>query len=111
MPGLVITLVVLVCAAAALKLPGMGKEFLPEFREGHFVLQVSAAPGTSLAEMMRIGQQISSELATNEHIATVEQQIGRAAQGRPWLFREIDHFLQTGELLPPPRIDEIAPGT
>jgi tRNA-dihydrouridine synthase B len=33
--------------------------------------------------------------------------IGRAAQGRPWLFREIEHFLQTGELLPPPRIDEI----
>ncbi|WP_321859135.1 tRNA dihydrouridine synthase DusB [Burkholderia cenocepacia] len=33
--------------------------------------------------------------------------IGRAAQGRPWLFREIDHFLQTGELLLPPRIDEI----
>ncbi|KWH54125.1 tRNA dihydrouridine synthase DusB [Burkholderia cepacia] len=33
--------------------------------------------------------------------------IGRAAQGRPWLFREIDHFLQTGELLPLPRIDEI----
>ncbi|KVH30480.1 tRNA dihydrouridine synthase DusB [Burkholderia cepacia] len=33
--------------------------------------------------------------------------IGRAAQGRPWLFREIDHFLQTGEQLPPPRIDEI----
>ncbi|GLU30745.1 tRNA dihydrouridine synthase DusB [Trinickia caryophylli] len=33
--------------------------------------------------------------------------IGRAAQGRPWLFREIGHFLQTGELLPPPRIAEI----
>ncbi|AOK28767.1 MULTISPECIES: tRNA dihydrouridine synthase DusB [Burkholderia] len=33
--------------------------------------------------------------------------IGRAAQGRPWLFREIDHFLQTGERMPPPRIDEI----
>jgi tRNA-dihydrouridine synthase B len=33
--------------------------------------------------------------------------IGRAAQGRPWLFREIGHFLQTGGLLPPPRIDEI----
>ena len=80
-PGLVITLVVLVCAAAALKLPGMGKEFLPEFREGHFVLQVKAAPGTSLAEMMRIGKEISEELLHDEHIATVEQQIGRAAQG------------------------------
>ncbi|KND54572.1 tRNA dihydrouridine synthase B [Candidatus Paraburkholderia kirkii] len=33
--------------------------------------------------------------------------IGRAAQGRPWLFREIEHFLNTGERLPPPRIDEI----
>jgi len=28
--------------------------------------------------------------------------IGRAAQGRPWIFREIAHFLATGELLPPP---------
>lgn len=33
--------------------------------------------------------------------------IGRAAQGRPWLFREIEHFLRQGELLPPPRIAEI----
>jgi tRNA-dihydrouridine synthase B len=28
--------------------------------------------------------------------------IGRAAQGRPWIFREIAHYLATGELLPPP---------
>jgi tRNA-dihydrouridine synthase B len=28
--------------------------------------------------------------------------IGRAAQGRPWIFREIAHFLATGELMPPP---------
>ncbi|MGH8780639.1 tRNA dihydrouridine synthase DusB [Paraburkholderia sp.] len=33
--------------------------------------------------------------------------IGRAAQGRPWLFREIAHFLDTGELLQAPRVDEI----
>jgi tRNA-dihydrouridine synthase B len=33
--------------------------------------------------------------------------IGRAAQGRPWLFREIEHFLNTGEELPPPRVEEI----
>ena len=32
--------------------------------------------------------------------------IGRAAQGRPWIFREIDHFLETGEELPPPRVHE-----
>jgi tRNA-dihydrouridine synthase B len=33
--------------------------------------------------------------------------IGRAAQGRPWIFREIDHYLQTGELLPGPQIEEV----
>ena len=33
--------------------------------------------------------------------------IGRAAQGRPWLFREIEHFLSTGESLPLPRVAEI----
>ncbi|WP_105188421.1 tRNA dihydrouridine synthase DusB [Pseudoalteromonas sp. T1lg48] len=33
--------------------------------------------------------------------------IGRAAQGRPWIFREIDHYLKTGEILPPPAIAEV----
>jgi len=33
--------------------------------------------------------------------------IGRAAQGRPWIFREIDHYLRTGQHLPPPDWDEL----
>jgi tRNA-dihydrouridine synthase B len=33
--------------------------------------------------------------------------IGRAAQGRPWIFREIEHYLATGTLLPPPKATEI----
>ena len=33
--------------------------------------------------------------------------IGRAAQGRPWIFREIAHYLATGELLPPPALTEV----
>jgi len=33
--------------------------------------------------------------------------IGRAAQGRPWIFREIAHFLETGTHLPPPAVTEI----
>ena len=32
--------------------------------------------------------------------------IGRAAQGRPWIFREIAHYLATGESLPPPTVAE-----
>jgi tRNA-dihydrouridine synthase B len=33
--------------------------------------------------------------------------IGRAAQGRPWMFREIQYYLQTGGSLPPPEVAEI----
>lgn len=33
--------------------------------------------------------------------------IGRAAQGRPWLLREIDHYLRTGEKLPEPERTEV----
>jgi len=33
--------------------------------------------------------------------------IGRAAQGRPWIFREIDQFLRTGEHLPAPLVAEV----
>jgi tRNA-dihydrouridine synthase B len=33
--------------------------------------------------------------------------IGRAAQGRPWIFREITHFLATGATLAPPLVAEV----
>jgi tRNA-dihydrouridine synthase B len=33
--------------------------------------------------------------------------IGRAAQGRPWIFREIGHFLATGQHLAPPLVAEV----
>jgi CzcA family heavy metal efflux pump len=78
---LVILAVVIFIALALSRLPGLGGEFLPDFREGHLVLGVSMAPGTSLPEMRRVGAQISRALLANPHIATVEQQIGRAELG------------------------------
>jgi tRNA-dihydrouridine synthase B len=33
--------------------------------------------------------------------------IGRAAQGRPWIFREIAHYLESGEILPEPSLEEV----
>jgi CzcA family heavy metal efflux pump len=85
-PRTIIALVVVLCIAAATRVPALlGGEFLPEFREGHFVLQVFAAPGTSLSEMLRVGTQISNDLLNNKNIATVEQQIGRSELGEdPW---------------------------
>lgn len=45
--------------------------------------------------------------AVLQHTRADGLMIGRAAQGRPWIFREIQHFLETGEYLPPPSVQEI----
>ncbi|MFH1493870.1 MAG: tRNA dihydrouridine synthase DusB [Pseudomonadota bacterium] len=42
-----------------------------------------------------------------EHTGADAVMIGRAAMGRPWIFRELEHFLQTGRHLPPPEVSEI----
>ena len=84
-PAAIMFFVFVLCVGAIAVLPFFGGEFLPEFREGHFVLQVNAAPGTSLPEMLRIGKQISDKLLDDQRIATIEQQAGRAEAGEdPW---------------------------
>ena len=71
-------LVVLVIAAAA-ALPFLGGTFMPDFREGHFVMQVSSSvPGTSLDEMLSVGQRISKEVLALPYVQSIEQQVGRA---------------------------------
>ena len=80
-PGLLMAAALALLLASLATLPFFGSQFLPDFREGHFVLQTEGAPGTSLAETLRIGRQISLELLKNPHIATVEQQVGRAEMG------------------------------
>jgi tRNA-dihydrouridine synthase B len=42
-----------------------------------------------------------------EHTGVDAVMIGRAAQGRPWLFREIEYFLSTGMHMPSPEVGEI----
>ena len=67
-----------------------------------------------------IKQQISIPVLANGDIDTPQRArwvldqtgadgllIGRAAQGRPWIFREINHYLATGRLLPEPALEDI----
>jgi CzcA family heavy metal efflux pump len=77
----VVGTVTLLCAGAFALIPLLGGDFLPEFREGHFVTEFQTAPGASLAETMRLGRIASVELLKNPNIDTVEQQIGRAERG------------------------------
>ena len=69
-----------IAAMAALVL--LPSSFMPDFREGHFVMQVSSSvPGTSLNEMMAVGRRISRDVLKLPYVATIEQQIGRAQLG------------------------------
>jgi len=80
-PRVIALAMVLLCIAAVAPLPFLGGELLPDFREGHFVIGVKTAPGTSLPEMMRIGGEISQALLKMPLVSTAEQQLGRAERG------------------------------
>ncbi len=74
---------VLITAAALtlvsfLALPFFGGSFLPELREGHFIVHMAATPGTSLAESMRLGARVTEELLNLPAVRSVAQRAGRA---------------------------------
>jgi CzcA family heavy metal efflux pump len=74
-----LTVLALLAIAAAAALPFLGGTFMPDFREGHFVMQVSSSvTGTSLDEMLAIGQRISREVLALPYVQSIEQQVGRA---------------------------------
>lgn len=79
-----LTLVALAVAAgaAASVVPFLHSELIPQFREGHFVVQMSmAAPGTSVGDVAQIGERITRELLKLPFVGTVGHQIGRAESG------------------------------
>src|SRR5581483_3734866 len=63
---------ILATVAAVAVLPFLGGSFMPDFREGHFVMQVDAStPGVSLAEMADVGHRMGQEILDLPFIATV----------------------------------------
>ena len=80
-PGWVIAGSVLITVLACAALPFFGSQLMPPFREGHFVVQAVAPPGTSLPAAMRTGERISRDFLAIPGVLTVEHQIGRAEQG------------------------------
>ena len=59
-------------------LPFFSATFIPDLKEGHYIVHVSAAPGTSLPEMMRIGRRITAALQAIPGVKSVSQRAGRA---------------------------------
>jgi CzcA family heavy metal efflux pump len=62
-------------------LPLFSGEFIPRLREGHFVLHMTLIPGTSEAETLRVGNQLSDAIRKIRGVQSVAQWVGRAPNG------------------------------
>ncbi|KAB1073133.1 efflux RND transporter permease subunit [Methylobacterium planeticum] len=81
-PRTVITAGIVLTLMGAGIAPFFGGTFLPDLKEGHLILHMAAAPGTSLQESQRLGARITDELLRIPGIRSVASQIGRAEAGQ-----------------------------
>ena len=73
------TLVAVLLGLAAL--PLFRIEFVPELREGHYIVHMTALPGTSETESLRIGEKVINAIRSVDKVKSVTQWVGRAQNG------------------------------
>lgn len=80
-PVLTVLASVLLCLLVAALLPLLGTRFLPELREGHYMVHTASAAGTSLTESIRIGSRLVNEFLQIPGVRSASQWAGRAERG------------------------------
>ena len=74
-----ILVIFLVCGLGVL--PLFSGEFVPALKEGHYIVHMTAAPGTSEIETLRVGQRVTKSINAIEGVKSVAQWVGRAPGG------------------------------
>jgi Cu/Ag efflux pump CusA len=77
-PWWTLAVIGLIAVAGLAALPFLKGELLPTFREGHFIVHVTAAPGTSLDQSSHIGDAVTRALLDLGDVRSVAQRVGRA---------------------------------
>jgi len=80
-PGRIVSAVFIVIAIGIAVLPLFAGEFIPPLREGHYVLHMTAVPGTAESESLRIGSRVAKAIGSIEGVKSVAQWVGRAPNG------------------------------
>ncbi len=80
-PRFAIVGVLLFCGGGIAMLPLLGGSFLPELREGHYMIHTASVPGTSIEESLRVGGDIMRRVSRIEGVRSVSQWAGRAERG------------------------------
>lgn len=68
-------------AAGLAALPALESRFLPELREGHYMIHSSGVPGTALAETIRLGTLLTEQVMAIPGVRKMSQWAGRAERG------------------------------
>ncbi len=76
--GWVTGLSALALAGSLALLPFFGYSFLPEFKEGNFIIAMTTLPGTSLEESMRLGAIVRQDLLKYPQVVSINQRAGRS---------------------------------
>ncbi len=79
-PRLVIGCVAVVTVLGVAALPFFTSSFLPELREGHYIVHMISVPGSSLEDSLRVGREVTAALNKFPFIRAVSQRVGRAEQ-------------------------------
>lgn len=91
--GLVTGISAAALIASLALLPFFGFSFLPEFKEGNFIIAMTTLPGTSLDESMRLGQRVRDDLLKYPQVVSINQRAGRSEldeDAQPPNFSEFD---------------------
>ncbi len=72
---------VLLCVIGIGGFASLEHKFLPELREGHFIIHTASVPGTSLKESIRVGSQLTAAFMNIAGVESVSQWAGRAERG------------------------------
>jgi CzcA family heavy metal efflux pump len=80
-PRAAVTACLAVCGLGLATLPFLGGEFLPQLREGHYIVHTSGLSGTALEESLRAGGRLVNEFLKIPGVESVSQWAGRAERG------------------------------
>ena len=98
--GWVMGIAIAALIGALALLPYFGLSFLPEFKEGNFIIAMTTLPGTSLDESMRLGALVRTDLLKYPQVVSIDQRAGRAEldeDAQPPNFSEFDVRIDFGE--------------
>ena len=80
-PAVVLAGVAVALVATLAVLPLLGGEFLPHLKEGHYIIHMSAVPGTAEGETLRLGTRVTAAVLKIPGVKSVAQWVGRAQNG------------------------------